>query len=424
MSQQDGSTTPGDSPMGAAESIREAGRTSWAIIGIILVAAAFVGAFVFTRSVSVPIVLAFVLAVVFQPAADWLVKRGMSRGAAAAVTLLGMVVVLIGIAALVAATIVANWDTISGDLSDAASKVDDMLSNTSFSSTLGSEANASGGSSGSTLLTGLGSGVASAFNSVAGLIAGLFFGLWVAFYVLQGNYVRDKSKDPPGARPPSRFTELVEYSETSIRGYYTSQTVLGIFDGTLIALPMVLLGIPGALSVAVVNVVGSYIPYIGAFVGGGLAVLLALAEGGTSMALFMLVVVLLVQNTLENIIQPKVTSKYVSLSPLAVLLATALGGVVAGLVGLIVAVPFAAVAVKAVDLARRPDGVTAATTADASTDATATSTDTADASTDTPAPATDATTASTDTADASTDTPAPATDATTDATGPATDDTS
>lgn len=292
-----------------------------------------------------------------------------------------MVAVLIGIAALVAATVVANWGEISSDLSDAANKVDDMLSNTSFSSTLGSEANASGGSSGSTLLTGLGSGLASAFNSVAGVIAGLFFGLWVAFYVLQGNYVRDESKDPPSDGPPSKFTELAEYSTTSIRGYYTSQTVLGIFDGTLIALPMVLLGIPGALSVAVVNVVGSYIPYIGAFVGGGLAVLLALAEGGTSMALFMLVVVLLVQNTLENIIQPKITSKYVSLSPLAVLLATALGGVVAGLVGLIVAVPFAAVAVKAVHLARRQDGVTTATAT--STDAPSTDASTTPALDDT-----------------------------------------
>ena len=42
---------------------------------------------------------------------------------------------------------------------------------------------------------------------------------------------------------------------------------------------------------------------------GALAVLLALAEGGVSMALIMLVIVLLVQNTLENIVQPKITAK-------------------------------------------------------------------------------------------------------------------
>jgi predicted PurR-regulated permease PerM len=120
---------------------------------------------------------------------------------------------------------------------------------------------------------------------------------------------------------------------------------------------MVLLGIPGAISVAIVNLVGSYIPYIGAFVGGGLAVLLALAHGGTSQALIMLAVVLLVQNTLENVIQPKITAKYVSLSPLAVLLATALGGVIASIVGLVLAVPLAAIGKEAVRISRRADGV-------------------------------------------------------------------
>jgi predicted PurR-regulated permease PerM len=49
----------------------------------------------------------------------------------------------------------------------------------------------------------------------------------------------------------------------------------------------------------------------------------------------------------------------VNLSPLAILLATAIGGVVAGLLGLILAVPFTAVLFKAVDIARRPDDIPA-----------------------------------------------------------------
>ena len=206
------------------------------------------------------------------------------------------------------------------------------------------------------MMSGIGSGVSSVANSAIGVVGGLFFGLWVAFYVLQGTYLEDdESKKLPKDSRQAKRRELADYSRRSIRGYYTSQTVLGVFDGIFIALPMLLLGIPGAISVAIVNLVGSYIPYIGAFVGGGLAVLLALAHGGTSQALIMLAVVILVQNTLENIIQPKITARYVSLSPLAVLLATALGGVVAGIVGLVLAVPLAAVGKEAVRIARRPD---------------------------------------------------------------------
>jgi predicted PurR-regulated permease PerM len=269
-----------------------------------------------------------------------------------------MVLVLVGVSALIAATVVANWDEISNDLSTAASEVDELLENTSLNDQLGSEAKDSADSSGSTLATGVGASVTSAFNSVAGVIAGAFFGLWVAYYVLQGGYVEDNTSNGDGGARSTKWTELREYARTSIRGYYTSQTVLGVFDGVLIAIPMALLGIPGALTVGVVTLIGSYIPYVGAFVAGALAVLLALAEGGTTMALIMLAVVLLVQNTLENIVQPKITAKYVNLSPLAVLLATALGGLLAGLVGLILAVPLTAVAAKAIKIARRSDDAT------------------------------------------------------------------
>jgi predicted PurR-regulated permease PerM len=354
--------------LGAMASIRAAGRVSWAMVGILIVLALCVGAFVYTRSVSVPIVLAVVLAVVFQPVTDWLVNRGMSRGSAAAVALLGLLLVVIGIIALVSATLVANWDELSADLSKAADEVDSFLKNTPLNDQLASETKDSAGSSGSTMATGVGSSVASVFNSVAGVAAGLFFGLWVAYYVLQGGYVEDSSDaDSSVSGMRAKWDELIEYARTSIRGYYTGQTVLGLFDALFIALPMALLGIPGAVSVGVVTLFGSYVPYIGAFVAGALAVLLALADGGVSMAVIMLVIVLLVQNTLENIVQPRITAKYVNLSPLAILLATAIGGVVAGLIGLILAVPLTAVLFKAVNIARRPDDTTTpAATADTS----------------------------------------------------------
>lgn len=175
--------------------------------------------------------------------------------------IIGLLVAIVGIVALVSATLVANWDEISSELSDGVSKIDDYLSNTSLSDTLGSQTSDSAGSAGSTMMSGVGSGVSSVANSAIGVVGGLFFGLWVAFYVLQGTYLEDdeSKKLPKGSRQAKR-RELADYSRRSIRGYYTSQTVLGVFDGIFIALPMLLLGIPGAISVAIVNLVGSYIP--------------------------------------------------------------------------------------------------------------------------------------------------------------------
>ena len=89
----------------------------------------------------------------------------------------------------------------------------------------------------------------------------------------------------------------------------------------------------------VVNFVGGYIPYIGAFLGGGLAVIVALGDGGFPQAAIMLVIVLAANLALENFVEPKVMGQSLDIHPLIVLVATALGGLLGGIVGLILAVP-------------------------------------------------------------------------------------
>jgi putative heme transporter len=93
-----------------------------------------------------------------------------------------------------------------------------------------------------------------------------------------------------------------------------------------------------------VNFIGGYIPYIGAFLGGGLAVIVALGEGGLGTAAVMLVVVLAANLALENFVEPKVMGRSLDIHPLVVLVVTALGGLLGGIVGLILAVPFYVIA--------------------------------------------------------------------------------
>jgi predicted PurR-regulated permease PerM len=106
-----------------------------------------------------------------------------------------------------------------------------------------------------------------------------------------------------------------------------------------IGLVALLLGLPLVFTILVVNFIGGYIPYIGAFLGGGLAVIIALGEGGVSKAAIMLVAVVASNLLLENFVEPKVMSRTLDIHPLVVLVVTALGGLVGGIVGLILAVP-------------------------------------------------------------------------------------
>jgi putative heme transporter len=113
-------------------------------------------------------------------------------------------------------------------------------------------------------------------------------------------------------------------------------------------LAALLLGLPLVSTIIVVNFIGGYIPYIGAFLGGGLAVMIAWGEGGPGVAAIRLVVVFASNLLLENFVEPKVMGRTLDIHPLVVLVVTALGGLLGGIVGLILAVPATVIAANAI----------------------------------------------------------------------------
>ena len=102
---------------------------------------------------------------------------------------------------------------------------------------------------------------------------------------------------------------------------------------------------PLAGTIAVVTFVGAYVPFVGAWVAGGFAVLIALSTGSTSDALIMAVVALLANSVLQQMIQPFVMGATLSLNPLVVLVVTIGAGALFGMVGLTLAAPLTSAAV-------------------------------------------------------------------------------
>ena len=111
----------------------------------------------------------------------------------------------------------------------------------------------------------------------------------------------------------------------------------------MIGLALALLGVPLALPLAVLIFLGSFIPFVGALVAGGLAVLVTFGTQGWVVALILLGI-LIAESQLEvHLLQPLIVGRYVRLHPLAIGLSFAVGTVLAGIVGAIIAVPTAAV---------------------------------------------------------------------------------
>ena len=125
----------------------------------------------------------------------------------------------------------------------------------------------------------------------------------------------------------------------SLRGYFRGVTIIAGFNAAVITLGALILDVPLAGTIGVVTFIGAYVPFVGAFVSGAFAVVIALGAHGTSTALIMLVIVILANGLLQNIVQPFAMGSALDLNPLVVLVVTIAAGCLVGMIGLVLAAP-------------------------------------------------------------------------------------
>jgi predicted PurR-regulated permease PerM len=131
----------------------------------------------------------------------------------------------------------------------------------------------------------------------------------------------------------------------SLRGYFGGVTIVAAFNAVVVGLGALALGVPLAGTIAVVSFITAYVPYIGAFVAGAFAVIIALGSTDAQTALAMLIIVLLANGLLQNVFQPIAFGATLGLNPLAVLVVTIAAGSLFGMIGLILAAPLTSAAV-------------------------------------------------------------------------------
>ena len=131
-------------------------------------------------------------------------------------------------------------------------------------------------------------------------------------------------------------------------------TAVAAFNGIVIGLGALVIGVPQAGSIAVVNFAAAYVPFIGAWSAGAFTVLIALGGQGTEAAIAMAVIVLLANGALQQLVQPIAMGAALGIHPLAVLVVTIASGALLGIVGMVVAAPLLSAAVRiSADLAAR-----------------------------------------------------------------------
>jgi predicted PurR-regulated permease PerM len=128
----------------------------------------------------------------------------------------------------------------------------------------------------------------------------------------------------------------------SLTQFVRATVLVAAVDAIGIMIAAAILGVPFVSAIGVLVFLGSFIPMIGATLSGAVAVLVALVAQGPFTALLMLGGVILVQQVEAHVLQPFLMGRFVSLHPLGVIIAIALGVIVAGIAGALIAVPLAA----------------------------------------------------------------------------------
>ncbi|MET9604834.1 AI-2E family transporter [Streptomyces sp. NPDC006512] len=327
--------------------VRVAAETAWRFLvlaGALWVVMRVIGA---VRLVALAFVVALLVTALLQPTVARLHRRGLSQGLSTAVTAICGFLVLGLVGWFVVWQVLDNLDTLSGRLQEGVDELKRWLLDSPFHVTeqqindiAEKISEAIGTSTSEITSTGL-QGVTVLLEVITGMLLAMFCTL---FLLYDGRRIWEWTLKlvPAAARPgvagagPPAWRTLTAY----VRG----TMLVALIDALFIGVGIYLLGVPLAVPIGVVIFLASFVPLVGAVASGALAVIVALVTQGVFTAFLALLVVLLVQQIEGHVLQPFILGRAVRVHPLAVILAVATGGLVAGIGGAVVAVPLVAVA--------------------------------------------------------------------------------
>jgi predicted PurR-regulated permease PerM len=329
---------------------------SWRLLLIVIVLYVVARAIGVLYIVVVPCVVALLLTALLQPLSGRLQRAGLPNLAATWCTLLIAAAVLGGIAMLITVRVRAEYPTLVTETKHTVTQIESLISGPPFHITNSTIKNFLNNipsylSKHKALVEGtLVTGGKIAVEFFTGLVLTLF----VTFFLIKDgeriwNWLIGKLQ-PPTAH---RWDRAGRAAWTSVVYYMRGTVVVAAIHAVVVGLALWIMGAPLVIPLAVIVFLASFVPLVGLLLAGALAILVTLAAKGWVAAVILLTV-LIVEDQLEaHLLQPQVVGRVVRLHPLAVILAIAVGTVVAGIPGAVVAVPIVAVITRALPELRR-----------------------------------------------------------------------
>ena len=327
--------------------VRKTAAWSWRLLIILGALVAVIWVVSHLEVIVVPVLLATMVTAMLLPLVDFLDRKGLPRGAAVAAVIVGSIVVVGGLLTFVVSQFIqgapALVDQVTLSITNARNSLNTGLlshfSNDQIKSATDTAIEAL--KNNQSKLT---SGALSTAGTITEIVTGALLMLFTLIFLLQGGrhiFAFVTKIFPTTVRPRVRDASRAGFH--SLIGYVRATFLVAFVDAVGIGTGLAIMGIPLALPLASLVFLGAFIPLVGAVLTGGLAVVVALIAKGWVYALITFGLIIAVQQLEAHVLQPLVMGRAVSLHPLAVVLAITAGGVTAGIVGALLAVPIVAV---------------------------------------------------------------------------------
>jgi predicted PurR-regulated permease PerM len=332
--------------------VRRVGIFSWSMIGVLILIVAFFVVINEGRIILAPLFLALVVIVILNPLVTWLQNHGIPRLVG---TLLSFVVFIAAVVLVAVAVLPSVVDQAQGLIEsfpelydDTATDAVELLESLGFENVtiwnydqiveyLNDPDNRD-------------ALVSIALNQLGSVTAGIFefvlvflVGPVLAFYFLID--LPNVQKRLLGVFPERRRAEAAHVGRqlnTALGGFLRGQMLVAFLVGVMLSFGYRLIGLDFWLLIGLIGGLLNIVPFLGPWVGGALGVTIALTTGDITTAIWAIVVAVIVQQIDNNFVSPTVLRATVQLHPAVTLLVLIIAGAIAGIWGVIIAVPLTA----------------------------------------------------------------------------------
>jgi putative heme transporter len=325
---------------------RTAGAASWRFVVIVAAVGAVGYALVYLRVVVLPIIVALLVSTLLLPVVRWLKGRGAPDALAAAGAMLGAVLLIVAIGAAVAPSIGDQFGELRPRAEDGLRTASDVLADPPLNLSEReirekvddgiARLRENGGP--------LARGVQSGAVILGEIVTGLLITVLLTFFLLKdGERMWGYILSFTGDRSRRHADEIGTRVYAALAGYVRGIALVGLVDAVLIGFALLIIGVPLVIPIMVITFFAAFIPLIGAFIAGLVAVLIALVSGGVLDAALVLAAIILVQQIEGHVLYPLLMGRTVHLHPAVIVVALAAGGILGGIVGVFLAVPTAGI---------------------------------------------------------------------------------